>query len=195
MLEYRKRRDPSSLTYRGWCALSPAKLTVLDCCTLPTCAAPRCSACYDVLVLIASCISSTGRDSIARVVVLPPTLQSGCNCHLHKSLTYTQREVDIGFNAVRTKDATVVGAHVVEPIKSPYRANTELNASTDARHALVGARGMHAALPAVPCTWNCRGSWSQVDHNSCTVPPSIPATRYDVTILSNVGSRSDARQL
>lgn len=41
MLEYRRRRDPSSLTYHG---ARSAKLTVLDCCTLPTCAAPRSSA-------------------------------------------------------------------------------------------------------------------------------------------------------
>lgn len=93
---------------------------------------------------------------------------------------YTQREVDIGFNAVRAKDASVAGAHMVEPIGSPYRANTELNVSTDARHALIGARGMHAALPAVPCTWKHRGSWWWM---TTLVPPVIPATRYDVLVL------------
>lgn len=105
---------------------------------------------YDVLVLIAFDLETSRRP---RVVVLPTSCLGRCNRRLEDSLTYTQREVDIGFNAVRAKCATVAGAHVVEPIRLQHRANTELNASTDERHALVYPGSRHAALP---CTWNHR---------------------------------------
>lgn len=99
---------------------------------------------------------------MARVVVLPATFQTGCNRQLRDSLIHIQREVDIGFNAVRAKDATDAGAHMVEPIRLPYRANTKLNASTDERHALaysIQARGMQPyrargiiVLDHIPCS-------------------------------------------
>jgi len=112
--------------------------------------------------------------------VLPATILSGCSCHTQDSLTYSQHEVGIGFNVVRAEDATVDGAHMVEPIRVPYRANTQLKASTDARHALIEARGMHAALP----TMHVELSWLIT-----TVPPVDPAPRYcHLMLSSDVGS-------
>lgn len=107
---------------------------------------------------------------MARVVVLPATFQGECNRQLQDSLIHTQREVDIGSNAVRAKDATDAGAHMVEPIRLPYRANTELNASTDERHALVYSIQARACSPTV----HVESSWWITFH----VPPIIPAPWY-----------------
>lgn len=139
------------------------------------------------------------KHPIARgVVVLPTSFLGGYQYHLHESLTYSQREVGIGFNVVRAKDATVDGAREVEPIRCSYRANTELNASTDARHALIGARGMHAALPC----YHARGivvGGSRLLHCS-TRRPSTPVLYVDTLrcgplteYVFGLGGTSDSR--
>lgn len=68
------------------------------------------------------------------------------------SFTYTQREVDIGFDAVRTKGCHCrwrrSGGANQNAIPRQYRAEWK-----DTRYS-IRARGMHAALP---CTWDHRG--------------------------------------